>query len=52
MLKLIAEDFIDPDKIDLVLPLYEELVEKTGKNRDVLAMSFAKIEKIRDILSL
>ena len=29
MLKLIAEDFIDPDKIDLVLPLYVELVEKT-----------------------
>lgn len=29
MLTLIAEDFIDPDKIDLVLPLYEELVEKT-----------------------
>lgn len=29
MLKLIAKDFIDPDKIDLVLPLYAELVEKT-----------------------
>ena len=29
MLKLIAEDFIQEDKIDLVLPLYQELVEKT-----------------------
>lgn len=29
MLKLIAEDFIQIDKIDIVLPLYKELVEKT-----------------------
>lgn len=29
MLKLIAEDFIDTKKIDFVLPLYQELVEKT-----------------------
>lgn len=28
-LKLIAEDFIQIDKIELVLPLYQELVEKT-----------------------
>ncbi|MCH7337001.1 putative quinol monooxygenase [Acinetobacter sp. NIPH 2699] len=28
-LKLIAEDFIQPDKIEIVLPLYQELVEKT-----------------------
>lgn len=28
-LKLIAEDFIQIDKITLVLPLYRELVEKT-----------------------
>ena len=29
MLKLIAEDFIDPDQITLVLPLYQELVALT-----------------------
>ena len=28
MLKLIAEDFIQVDKIDLVLPLYQQLVEQ------------------------
>lgn len=28
-LKLIAEDFIQPEHIDAVLPLYQELVEKT-----------------------
>ncbi len=31
MLKLIAEDFIDPTKIEIVLPLYQELVEATRK---------------------
>ncbi|MGR4889892.1 putative quinol monooxygenase [Sphingopyxis sp. LARHCG72] len=29
MLKVIAQDFIDPDAIDIVLPFYRELVEKT-----------------------
>ncbi|AOA58105.1 putative quinol monooxygenase [Acinetobacter larvae] len=29
MLKLIAEDFIAPDKIQQVLPLYDELVRQT-----------------------
>ncbi|MCB5190188.1 antibiotic biosynthesis monooxygenase [Methylobacillus arboreus] len=29
MLKVIAEDFIKPEYIDLVVPLYAELVEKT-----------------------
>ncbi len=28
-LKLIAEDFIQPEYINVVLPLYQELVEKT-----------------------
>ncbi len=28
-LKLIAEDFIQPEYIEMVLPLYQELVEKT-----------------------
>ncbi|MBC9954896.1 antibiotic biosynthesis monooxygenase [Leucobacter sp. cx-42] len=29
MLKMIAQDFIRPDAIDIVLPLYRELVELT-----------------------
>lgn len=29
MLKVIAQDFIKPEAIELVLPLYQELVEKT-----------------------
>lgn len=29
MLKLIAEDFIHIDKVEIVLPLYKELIEKT-----------------------
>lgn len=37
MLKLIAEDFIQIDKIDLVLPLYQELVEKTKQEQGCVA---------------
>ena len=29
MLKVIAQDFIKPEAIEIVLPLYRELVEKT-----------------------
>lgn len=29
MLKVIAQDFIDPASVERVLPLYKELVEKT-----------------------
>lgn len=29
MLKVIAQDFIRPDALDIVAPLYRELVEKT-----------------------
>lgn len=29
MLKVIAEDFIHPEAVEIVLPLYRELVEKT-----------------------
>ncbi|HEY0594920.1 putative quinol monooxygenase [Sphingopyxis sp.] len=29
MLKVIAQDFIKPDAVDIVLPLYRELVEAT-----------------------
>ncbi len=31
MLKVIAQDFIDPDKIHEVAPLYRELLDKTRK---------------------
>ena len=31
MLKVIAQDFIDPGKIEEVTPLYRELIEKTRK---------------------
>ncbi|EUD11467.1 putative quinol monooxygenase [Providencia alcalifaciens] len=31
MLKVIAEDFIKPEAIEIVLPLYKELVEATKK---------------------
>ena len=37
MLKLIAEDFIDPTKIEIVLPLYQELVEATRKEKGCLS---------------
>ncbi len=37
MLKLVAEDFIQVDQIDLVLPLYLELVEKTKQEQGCLA---------------
>ncbi|MCH7313561.1 putative quinol monooxygenase [Acinetobacter sp. ANC 3882] len=36
-LKLIAEDFIQPDCIDIVLPLYQELVEKTRTEAGCIA---------------
>ena len=37
MLKLIAEDFIQVDQIDLVLPLYKELIEKTKLEQRCIA---------------
>ena len=37
MLKLIAEDFILIDKIDIVLPLYKELIEKTKLEKGCIA---------------
>lgn len=37
MLKLIAEDFIQIDKIDIVLPLYNELVKKTKLEQGCIA---------------
>ncbi|SPY77227.1 Uncharacterised protein [Providencia rustigianii] len=35
MLKVIAEDFIKPEAIDIVLPFYKELVEATKKRATV-----------------
>ncbi|RPE30429.1 quinol monooxygenase YgiN [Acinetobacter sp. BIGb0102] len=36
-LKLIAEDFIQPEHTDAVLPLYQELVEKTRMEAGCIA---------------
>lgn len=37
MLKVIAQDFIKPQHIDTVLPLYRELVKKTRIEKDCIA---------------
>ncbi len=37
MLKVIAEDFIKPEAIEIVLPLYRELVEKTKREELCIA---------------
>lgn len=37
MLKVIAEDFIKPEVIETVLPLYRELVEKTKQEAQCIA---------------
>lgn len=37
MLYIIAEDFIQPDKIQTVLPLYQELVELTQQEQGYLS---------------
>lgn len=47
MLKLIAEDFIQTDKVDIVLPLYKELVEKTRK--EVGCISYELHEDIKNL---
>lgn len=39
-LKLIAEDFIDPTKIEIVLPLYQELEESTRKEVGCISYEF------------
>ncbi len=38
MLKVIAEDFIKHDRLEIVRPLYKELVEKT--RQEVLCISY------------
>lgn len=47
MLKVIAQDFIKPECIEIVMPLYRELVEKTRTKRCASPMSFLSIRKIR-----
>ena len=37
MLKLIAEDFMQIDKIEIVLPLYKEVIEKTKLEQGCIA---------------
>jgi quinol monooxygenase YgiN len=37
MLKVIAQDFIKPESVELVLPLYRELVEKTRQEPACIA---------------
>lgn len=37
MLKVIAEDFIKPDAVEIVFPLYHELVEKTKQEAQCIA---------------
>lgn len=39
MLKVIAQDFIKPEAVEIVLPLYRELVEKTV--REPLCLAYA-----------
>ncbi|WP_165022464.1 MULTISPECIES: putative quinol monooxygenase [unclassified Dysgonomonas] len=36
MIKVIAEDFIKPEFLDVVRPLYEELVAKTKQEKDCI----------------
>ncbi len=37
MLKVIAQDFILPEFLDTVRPLYQELVEKTRQEKDCIS---------------
>lgn len=37
MLKVIAEDFIKPEHVEAVMPLYRELVAKTRQEADCIA---------------
>lgn len=47
MLKLIAEDFISEDKIEVVLPFYKELVEKT--RNEVGCLSYELHQDLKNI---
>ena len=41
MLKVIAQDFIKPECIELVMPYYSELVEKTPQDPTKLMIGIA-----------
>ncbi|WP_353151971.1 putative quinol monooxygenase [Pollutimonas bauzanensis] len=45
MLKVIAQDFIAPDKIDEVAPLYRELIEKTRQEPHCISYELCINEK-------
>lgn len=46
MLKVIAQDFIKPEDIEIVLPLYRELVEKT--RQEPLCIAYDLFEDRKD----
>ncbi|ENX33641.1 hypothetical protein F889_02304 [Acinetobacter colistiniresistens] len=46
-LKLIAEDFIQPEHIEMVLPLYQELVEKTRTEAGCIAYDLYHDHKLQ-----
>lgn len=52
MLKVIAEDFIKPEDVEIVMPLYRELVEKTRQEELCIAYDlFIDQKDPRDISS-
>ena len=46
MLKVIAEDFIKPEAVEIVLPLYRELVAKT--RQEALCIAYDLFEDRKD----
>lgn len=46
MLTLIAEDFIQPEAIEKVLPLYKELIEETRKEAGCLSYALHQDKKV------
>ncbi len=46
MLKVIAQDFIKPEAVGIVLPLYRELVEKT--RQEALCIAYDLLEDQKD----
>ena len=46
MLKVIAQDFIKPDAVDIVLPLYRQLVEQT--RAEPLCVAYDLFENQKD----
>ncbi|RJF81715.1 antibiotic biosynthesis monooxygenase [Azospirillum cavernae] len=45
MLKVIAQDFIKPEAVEIVLPLYRELVEKTRQEELCIAYDLCVDQK-------